>query len=174
MRTFGKAESGFVPAARVTGLVSSDADDGVMVYDMAVHHIHHLNRVSATIWRRCDGRRSVGDLARRATIDLGEVIDEAVVRQALTRLGDVDLLDGPLPAEMRIAASSRRTLMKRLATASAVPVIVSMSAPTAAMASSHCVGSGVAPAGTGCNQDAQCCSGTCGNRQFAWQMGNCT
>ncbi len=51
-----------VPAARITGLVITEAKDEVLVYDTERHHIHHLNRTSATIWRLLDGRRSMSEL----------------------------------------------------------------------------------------------------------------
>ncbi len=170
MRAFGKTlagdgdvETGFAPEARTISLVITDAAGEAIVYDTAIDHIHHLNRVTTTIWRLCNGHLPVGDLARRATVALGEPIDESVVRVALTKLDDVNLLVGPLPAGLRQGASSRRTLMKRLATASALPVIASMSAPTAAMASSdeQCVNHGGAETGMPCFQGFTCCSGLC-------------
>jgi len=111
--------------------------------------------------------RSIGQALRT-------VLGDLAVRLALTKLDEARLLDGPLHRELRLSGTSRRSLVKRAAVATAIPAVVSISAPSPAMATSHCVNPGMAPTGTGCNQDAQCCSGLCGSRQFSWQMGYCT
>jgi len=162
------------PRARVTDLVITEAAGEVLVYDQVTHHIHHLNRMSVVVWRLCDGRRTADDLVRLSRMKLGGDVDRLAVRLALTKLDEARLLDGPLDHGLRVTGTSRRSLVKRAAVASAIPAIVSISAPTAAMASSDCVNPGMAPTGTGCNQDAQCCNGLCGSRQFSWQMGYCT
>ena len=152
------------PRARMLDLVITESGGEVIVYDTAVHHIHHLNHVTAVIWRRCDGRQSIGDLVRHARLDVGEEVDEAVVRLALTKLEEANLLDGPLDPGLRLGGTSRRSLMKRVAVASAIPAIVSISSPTAAMASSHC-----ANMAESCSATIPCCgtlicrlNGTCG------------
>jgi len=157
----GQAEVAEAPLARAIDLVVTETGGEVMVYDTAVHHIHHLNQVTAVIWRLCDGRQSVGDLVRLASLDLGEDIDESVVRVALTKLDDANLLEGPLDPALRPKGTSRRSLMKKAAIASTIPAIVSISAPTAAAASSQCVNPGMAPAGTSCFANSACCSDLC-------------
>jgi hypothetical protein len=123
-----------VPAARVDGLVVTESKSEVLVYDTTQHHIHHLNQTSAVVWRLCDGRRSVADLAREAQFKVEGLVTEDSVRLALTKLEDAGLLEGPLLSGMRGARQTRRTLLKRAAVAGAVavPAIVSISAPTAA------------------------------------------
>lgn len=156
------------PRARFDGLVVTESAAEVLVYDTAAHHIHHLNQVSAAIWRLCDGRKSIAGLAR----DSG--LDREMVRLALVKLDEANLLDGTLDPGLRLKGASRRSFMKRVAAATAVPAIVSISAPTAAMASSHCVNEGGAPAGTACNRHAQCCSGECGGQPYMNGPGLCT
>ena len=126
-----------VPAARYLNLVMTETATEVLVYDQESHHIHHLNRSSATIWRLCDGERTTADLAAAASRELGTNVSAEMVRVALGKLADASLLDGELPATMRPAISSRRTFMKKAAVAGgiAVPAIVSVTAPTAAGAS---------------------------------------
>jgi hypothetical protein len=124
-----------LPRARTAELITTEVGDQVLVYDLQRHHIHHLNPTSATVWQLCDGRRTVGDLARAAGID-----DEAA-RLAVRQLADADLLDGTLSPEVGSARQSRRRFMKRAAIAGvAVPVIVSVSAPQAAAQSSALCG----------------------------------
>ncbi|MDQ3657595.1 MAG: PqqD family protein [Chloroflexota bacterium] len=166
MHAFGKVETGRAdvtdaPLARAIDLVVTESGGEVLVYDTAVHHIHHLNHVTAVIWRRCDGRQSIGDLVRLARLDAGDDIDEAVVRLAPTKLDDANLLDGPLAPGLRQQETSRRSLMKKAALASAIPAIVSISAPTAAAANSQCVNPGMAEAGTPCFSNSACCSNVC-------------
>lgn len=170
----GRSGAALAPRARVTDLVITESAGEVLVYDQVTHHIHHLNRMSVVVWRLCDGRRTADDLVRLARMKLGGDVDRLAVRLALTKLDEARLLDGPLDRELRLSGTSRRSLVKRAAVASAIPAIVSISAPSAAMASSHCVNPGMSPVGTGCNQDAQCCSGVCGNKPAPWLSGFCT
>jgi len=133
---------GPVPAARIDGLVVTESRDEVLVYDTAKHHIHHLNQVSAVIWRLCDGQRSVADLARAAGAQLGSEIGDDAVRLALTKLESANLLEGSLVATVRTNGQSRRKFLRRAAVAGAVavPVVVSMTAPQAAFAGSASCG----------------------------------
>ena len=123
-----------VPAARMVDLVTTESKDEVLVYDQAVHHIHHLNAVAATVWRLCDGERTVSEIAAEAGIAAD------AVTLALRTLEGAQLLDGPLATAMR-GTHSRRAFMKKAAIAGvAVPAIVSTSAPSAsAQVSTTCV-----------------------------------
>jgi hypothetical protein len=129
-----------VPAARMVDLVTTESKDEVLVYDQAVHHIHHLNATAAKVWRLCNGERTVSEIAAEAGINVD------AVKLALRTLEDAQLLDGPLPAAMR-GTQSRRAFMKKAAVAGiTVPAIVSISAPLASAQGSapyttDCVGS---------------------------------
>jgi DNA-binding transcriptional ArsR family regulator len=121
-----------VPAARVDRLITTEAGDEVLVYDQATHHIHHLNMTSVAVWRLCDGHRTVSELAAATGLS------DDLVRLALTRLSRAKLLDAQLPATMGGEVQSRRRFMKKAAIAGgiALPVVVSMTAPSAAQAAS--------------------------------------
>ena len=163
-----RSGAALAPRARVTELVITESRDEVLVYDQAVHHIHHLNRISAVIWRLCDGQRSMTDLVQRVRLDTGEDVDDAVVRLALTKLDEANLLDQPLPGSMRVSTTTRRSLVKRAALASA---IVSISAPSAAAADSHCsTVAGSVQSGCPCTYAGQCASGQCNT---PWFNGSC-
>ncbi len=131
-----------VPAARIEGLVTTEAGEEVLVYDQERHHIHHLNRTSAVIWRLCDGSRSVTAIALAASGETNIGIDETIVRLAIGELADAGLLARPVADTMRGPAQSRRVFMKRAAVAGAiaVPAIVSMTAPAAAGGASNSCG----------------------------------
>lgn len=166
-----RSGAALTPRATITDLVITEAAGEVLVYDQRAHHIHHLNHLSAVVWRLCDGQRSMTGLVRQVRLDTGEDVDDAVVRVALTKLDEAHLLEEPLASSLRVSTTTRRSLMKRVAKATAVSVFISISAPTAAMANSQCV---MAAVGTGCNQDAQCYSGVCGNKPAPWLSGFCT
>ena len=139
-----------VPAARADGLIVTRSHDEVLVYDTGAHHLHHLNHLSAVVWRLCDGQRTVADLARLAQIEVDGVVTVESVRLALTKLGAANLLDGELGAGLRGTGQSRRAFLRRsaIAGAAAIPVVVSISAPQAAAATSTCLGPGECNAST--------------------------
>lgn len=149
-----------VPAARFDGLITTASDDELVVYDEAAKHIHHLNQVSSAIWRLCDGRRGVSEIAVATSDALGVGVGEDTVRLALRKLDDANLLDGSLSAEVRGTAQSRRSFLKKAAVAASVPTVVSLTAPIAASASSTCGGTELSNKGcnTG-NQGAYCWTG---------------
>lgn len=158
-----------IPAARRVDLVTTEADGEVLVYDRSSHHIHHLNVTTARVWHACDGRRSVETIAAEANVT------PDTARQALTKLADARLLDGPLPAGAGVAGSSRRSFVKRAGVA-AIPAIVSVTAPLASAHAStgneHCVLQGLLLPGEACNSNLQCCSQTC-NQPFPGGPGIC-
>lgn len=134
MRWSSAGAAATVPAARCDRLIVTEAGDETLVYDTEMHHIHRLNATTAAVWRLCDGRRAVGDLARETGQALGASVGEASVRLALTKLDDAGLLQAPLSERLRVSRMSRRTLMQRVGVAGAVaiPAIVSVTMPAAA------------------------------------------
>jgi hypothetical protein len=129
-----------MPAARLTGLVMSEVGNETVVYDTEHHHIHHLNPTSAAVWQLLDGRRTVRELVRDARMHLGTDVAEEVVQAAVIQLYDAHLVDGPLPARLRLTGQSRRRFLKRAAVVGvgAGAAIVSVTAPTAAQTASGC------------------------------------
>ena len=126
------------PAARLTGLVTTESDNELLVYDTSRHQIHHLNATSTTVWRLLDGSRTLGEVAQAAAIELGTPVPDEVAQAALVQLSEANLLDGPLSGELRVSGQSRRKLMKRAALAGAGAAIVSITAPMAVDAQSGC------------------------------------
>jgi len=121
-----------VPVARSADLVTTESGTDVLVYDQRTHHIHHLNPTTTAVWHACDGERSV------AGITTVTGAPDELVRLALAQLADAELLAGPLAPAVLPAGQSRRRFLKRAAGAVAVPVLVSVTAPTAAQAASLC------------------------------------
>jgi hypothetical protein len=125
---------------REEGLIVREVDGETLVYDRRRHKAHCLNRAAALVWRQCDGTTSVADLAKLLHEHLQIPADEAVVWLALDRLARAHLL-----AERVERAEperfSRRDLARKLGIATvAVPVVMTILAPTAAAAASPCGG----------------------------------
>lgn len=138
------------PVARWDNLVIDDIGEDTLVYDQASHVIHQLNQGSASVWRLCDGTRSVADLSEATGLT------SDAVHVALEKLADANLLVGTLPVDQPLPSQSRRSFMKRSAMAGAIPAIVSISAPLAVRATSQ----GGEPCGTGgltCGENQHCC-----------------
>jgi hypothetical protein len=143
-----------VPLARREGLIVEQMPDEVLVYDLDRHKAHCLNSTSAYVWQQCDGKSNVASIARRMEKQFKAKVNEDLVYLALEQLGKDHLLENQvaLPAEM--VNASRREVMRRigLATAVALPVVVSILSPTAANAVT-CIASGQT-----CSTTVVCCS----------------
>ncbi len=145
------------PTRRTSGLVVKTVGDEVLVYDLDRHHAHSLNPVAAAVWRSCDGARDLPALAAAVQAELGAPVPPEAVRYAIETLGRAGLVTGPVAD----AGLTRRDLMRRLGTAAAValPLVTTITAPTAAQAQSGIVE--CLQAGASCSFSAQCCSNNC-------------
>jgi hypothetical protein len=146
------------PQRRAEGLVIRELPDELLVYDLERHRAHCLNRCAALVFQRSDGETSVKELAAVLRRELGVAADEKWVGLALEKLRKAHLLaDDPKPAGNG-ARYSRRELLRRagLASAAALPVVISLLAPTPALAVATCVVgnagcAGPQPFGTPCH-----------------------
>ena len=126
------------PRARAIGLLTEQAGDETIVYDEDRKEAHSLNRTAALVWRHCDGNHSVSRIAALVASELGGEADETLVHYALSRLASAHLLERESSgADDGVA---RREAVRRLAAlgaaAIAVPAVLSIVAPTPAMAAS--------------------------------------
>lgn len=124
-----------LPLARRDDLVIQTASDETLVFDRKTDKAYVLSPAAAAVWRACDGKRSVREIAH--TLQLESSANEQTVWYALGQLNE--LLQEPvtLPHEMR--GISRRQFLKRagiVAGAAAIPIVVSVVAPTPAHAQS--------------------------------------
>ena len=122
------------PRARTQGLVVTELPDELLVYDLERHRAHCLNSTAALVFKHCDGRRSVAQIARilRRELDVDAPADESLVWLSLDRLERARLLE---EREAAPAAPSRRELVRRLAlVAATLPVVATILAPTPAEA----------------------------------------
>jgi hypothetical protein len=162
------------PHARKEKLTIRDLPDETLVYDLERHKAHCLNATAALVWKHCDGKTPLEKLAQILQETQNVPAPEAAVSLALEQLNRRYLLQGsidPVSGPQRL--SRREALKKVAATAIALPLVMTISAPLARVnASAELVGpcktvslpSGrifrTAPDGT------KCPGGTC-------QGGNC-
>lgn len=129
-----------LPRAREHRLVVQELPDELLVYDLDRHKAHCLNRTAALVWRHCDGRRPVAEMASVLQRELKCPVDEAVVWMALERLARARLLQERVTPPAGASHISRREAVRRLALVGGLsillPVVSSIVAPTAAQAAS--------------------------------------
>jgi len=152
------------PSARSKDLIIEELADEVLVYDLSTDKAHCLNRMSALIWKNCDGTTSESELAVILQRELGTPTSTQVVKLGLEELAGHGLLQEDVVASPGERLSRRRLIQNLgLSAAMALPLIMSISAPAAAGAGSTtnpCVAN---PRGFGCPciSDADCDSGNC-------------
>lgn len=158
------------PSARVDDLVITESGQDLLVFDSVSNELHHLDALSATVWRQLDGQATEQDILESTRESLGEHVTADSIDLAIVALGKANLLSGQVPTVMSDGASSRRRFLKRAGLAASVPVIASVTAPLAAHAAtvSNC------PAvDTECTTigDTICCD--CGNGLLRLGVGVC-
>ncbi len=145
-----------LPLARTEKLIIKEIDDEVLVYDLVSDKAHCLNHTAALVWKNCDGLNSVSEINSILAEQAGKPIDERVVWLALDELEKFKLLDKVPPAPPVFAGMSRRSVMRTLGVvAIALPVVVSIVAPTTAEAASKL------PPNSCCSNNGDCASSSC-------------
>jgi hypothetical protein len=146
----------FLPKARQEKIVIKQIADEVLVYDCARDKAHCLNRSAAAVWQRCDGRTTVGEIARLLGTD-SETVNESIVWLALAELHRSHLLEEPQRLPQSILRMSRREAVRRigLGAAIALPLVASITVPMPAQAAT------CKHANQPCATGSECCSGVC-------------
>lgn len=146
-----------LPRARTEGLILQRLPDEVLVYDTARDRAHCLNETVATVWEYCDGQTSIPEMRERLERDLSSPVTEEMVWCSLHELGKSRLLEKQAKMPAYFDTVTRRDFMRNVArrTAIALPVILSIAAPTRAQAAS-CIANGMP-----CVISDTCCSGPC-------------
>jgi len=157
-----------LPRVNFDDFVVTDLVDETLVYDLRNHRAHCLNRVAATIWRHCDGRTTVGQVARRIGAQAGVPADAALVLHGLQGLQKSGLVEAPETPKAFGARVSRRDVIKRIGIGSALalPLVTSIVAPTAVSAQTGCGAEGIPCTNQGgeqglCCDTLRCISGAC-------------
>ena len=126
-----------MPRARKEDLVVEELPDETLVYDLKRHKAHCLNRSATVVWRHCDGRTTLSEMATILEEELELPQDEDIVRLALERLRKAKLLEGGMNIPQEPTGPSRRELVRKLAVlgglAIVLPVVTSLTSPVAAL-----------------------------------------
>jgi hypothetical protein len=145
------------PLARKDKLTVRELPEETLVYDLAAHKLHCLNRPSALVWKHCDGRHDTAALAALLARELRLPSDEAdaAARLALEQLGRRGLLQEVVtPAPEEELLSRRKALRKMALAAAAIPLVMTLKSPTVAWAQGTfpCPANGTCPDGSSCTQ----------------------
>jgi len=150
----------FLPLARSEEIITKRIDGELLVYNRLRDEAHCLNETAAAIWKRCDGRTTPNEIAELLSKETGSAIDEKVIWLGLDELRRKHLLMetmANLERATRGSTLSRREAIRRigLGAAIALPVIITITAPTPAQAGT-CKHNNVT-----CSTGSECCSGVC-------------
>ena len=147
------------PIASTDGMIVEELDTELLIYDTARDKAHCLNPAAATVWKHCDGHKTVEELQALIAPEAGAADSRDTIVGCLRDFQRRHLVTGTtgwLDSERQV---SRRDLLKRVSVTAAVvvlvPLVTTIAAPTPAAAAS-CL-----PGGTPCSTGSQCCSGNC-------------
>ncbi|MBX3291444.1 MAG: PqqD family protein [Acidobacteria bacterium] len=147
------------PAAKTEGLVIQEVGVETLVYDTDKHRAHCLNETAAFVWSKCDGQRSVEDIAKEIEKKYGYPTGTDFVDLAITQLNENGLLSSGNSTAVP-AVSSRREMIRKvgLSTALAVPIVASLVAPRDVLSqtSCRCVNPGGCITQTTCPSQVNC------------------
>jgi len=145
-----------LPRARQASLIVKEVDNETLVYDIAADKAHCLNSTAAQVWKSCDGKTSVQEIASQLSVPAGVPADESLVWLALDQLEKFKLLDEAPAKPAMLAGMNRRQMVARLGiAAAALPAIVSIVTPHAYAQAS------LRPPGVCCVSPNDCQSGDC-------------
>lgn len=145
------------PVARTESLIVKEVNGETLVYDLKNDKAHCLNETAARVWKNCDGRKSVSEIAEVLSRESNSKVSEELVWLALDQLEKFKLLEEAPAKPGFLAGMTRRQMVARLGIAAvALPAIVSIVAPNAQAA-----GSGTIPPSFCCANPNDCTSGTC-------------
>jgi hypothetical protein len=128
-----RANGHSLPKARKDDLVTRQLTGELLVYDLKRHKAFCLNSTAATIWKNCNGKRSVSDLAATLGNDQHSPTDEKVIWLALDQLEKSYLLETRITRPTGLPGISRRSLIRAgIVTAITLPLVTMISSPVAA------------------------------------------
>jgi len=144
------------PVARTESLIVKEVDGETLVYDLRTDKAHCLNETAARVWKNCDGRASVSEIAEVLSRESNSTVKEDLVWIALDQLQKFKLLEETPAKPLHLFGMTRRQMVARLGIAAvALPAIVAIVAPTA-----NAQGSLIPPTFC-CVNPSDCTSGSC-------------
>lgn len=155
-----------LPKARTEKLIIKELPDETLVYDLERDLAHCLNSTAAFVWNKCDGETTVAEVAELLGHQERADVDESLIWLALDQLETFHLLEGAVVKPPQFSGMSRRQLVRKIGFAAmALPVIVSIAAPTANAQVScppPCATPDCTPSGCPCSPNGRnlACAGT--------------
>ena len=148
-----------LPLARTNELVTKEIDDELLIYDSVRDKAHCLNSSAAKIWKLCDGRTTVPEIAASISTTSKVPVDETVIHSGLKQLSARALLAENSYVPIGAVDTSRRSLARSLSIGVLLlPLITSISAPSA-LAAVSCAGPCTGGPGRGSCPAGCLCSG---------------
>ena len=131
----------FKPKARTESIVIQELPDEVLVYDLERDKAHCLNHTAVMVWKRCDGKTKVEEIADRLTKESGLPISEELIWAALDQISNAHLLSEIIQRDKTKQIVTRRALLKRIGISAAIalPLVTTIVAPPA-LAQASCSG----------------------------------
>lgn len=128
----------YLPLSRQDGLFVQNLDKEIVLLDTRTNQAQLLNPTAAAVWQRCDGQTTVPAIATRLTAELGMPVNETLVWYSLDLLTKKGLLIQDAARSANNRRMTRRDFLQAGLVGGAVvlPVILSLTAPTAAHAAS--------------------------------------
>ena len=135
-----------LPKLRTEDLVVQELEGETLIYDLINDKALCLNTTSAFVWKNCDGRSSISEIAERLSAETKMDVSDDFVNLAVSQLKKEALLVNPNDIEIGFGGLSRREVIRKIAFSSmvALPLITSVVAPVASLAQS-CVPPRLAP-----------------------------
>ncbi len=135
-----------LPKSRTKDLVVQSLKNETLVYDLKSNKAHNLNETVAFVWNRCDGNTNLNQIVKLLTEKLNTKIDIDFVSLALNELYESSLLETRFELENKV--TRRSVLLNYALPTIALPIVLSLAAPTPAQTTSC--------QSTVCTTDADC------------------
>ena len=120
------------PLTKKDFIVVEESLNETLIYDSDKNKLHVLTPVATTVWKSCDGKTSVSEIARKLKAEMDNEFGADVTWLALEELEKNGLLENPMNIPRN--GISRRDLIKTAAVS--LPLITTMIAPSPARAQS--------------------------------------
>ena len=102
-----------LPMRREKDVLVQELPDEILVYDVKRNKALCLNRTAALVWRHCDGRTTVAEMAKILQKELSLPAEEQIVWHTLHRLQRAHLLPESTTPPAKIPAMSRRDWVRQ-------------------------------------------------------------
>lgn len=142
------------PTKKTEGLISTQFLGETIVYDPGRKRAHCLNLVVSLVWKQCDGKKSIPEIAEDLKNQTDLPIDEMAVWLAARKLSKAGLLENEIHSP-KLDLRYRRKVLRTLGLVGGAAAVATIILPTP-LAAVSCGGMD-AP----CVLSTDCCSGVC-------------